>query len=586
MSMIGWALEGLAQFVSNRETTHLVLDGWMNLVAGLLQTVGTMVLIFNDINYDLFAKRYPTHVLVFALVWIVLYKGPEALSPPILLVNQVYWLPTLPFAYFLIRFREVLQMHSLHYPRFSTLFAYSLCFDVAVYGLDHVIETDTNSDGYGLEHHWLLNVVCGTYFLSGVALALLYWHLCNTRSRRLALSNTLYVYLLARGVCFLAYLVLRQYLYDVPIPLVDYAFSIIHIVFPLAYFALAPLIYPYLGRHWLKQRSRNAHIILKEQGIAPHHGSLAAVQRALSAGSDLNAHIEHNADDDFTLLTLACLNGHEDAVDLLLKQNEAEVVVLVNKGSNIQNWTPLYAAAMQGHSAITEKLLLHGADVHAKTEDDQSALLVATASGHTQITRQLMEAGARKRSAWMGVDAPAAAEELGREDVLVTLYSYESHFEGNILAVEGCKCVVSWPGVYAKSWDQIVAQSKQDEHSAAVVFLPQDTLHYGKCGSDKCYCTEVRLFPLSTPSTQSPSLPSLSLSPVRCTARRRSGAANGECSRVSLFSSSRLQPFRQVPAVAAARHQGRLAQPATAGLLLRRPSGGRCVCCGGCGGGW
>ena len=36
--------------------------------------------------------------------------------------------------------------------------------------------------------------------------------------------------------------------------------------------------------------------------------------------------------------------------------------------------------------------------------------------------------------------------------------------------------------------DNLVAQGKESKVSAAVVFLPQDTLHYGKCGSDKCYC--------------------------------------------------------------------------------------------------
>jgi hypothetical protein len=39
--------------------------------------------------------------------------------------------------------------------------------------------------------------------------------------------------------------------------------------------------------------------------------------------------------------------------------------------------------------------------------------------------------------------------------------------------------------------DNLVAQGKESKVSAAVVFLPQKTLHYGKCGSDKCYCIQV-----------------------------------------------------------------------------------------------
>ena len=157
---------------------------------------------------------------------------------------------------------------------------------------------------------------------------------------------------------------------------------------------------------------------------------------------------EHNAADEFTLLILACFNHHEDAVDLLLSRNDVEV----NKGSLGQNWTPLYVAAMRGNSLSVEKLIARGADVHAKTEDEQSALLAATTFGHTQVANQLMEAGARKRSAWMGVEVSTAAEELGRATIFKSMRSYESHFQGHIREVRGCSCVASWPGIYSKSW--------------------------------------------------------------------------------------------------------------------------------------
>jgi hypothetical protein len=337
---------------------------------------------------------------------------------------------------------------------------------------------------------------------------------------------SLYDNLLAFGAENLANNILYEFYYnkspddDVNLTTVSWFFGPIHLVPTLCFVFFRKEITKQLAHYWLEQRSANADSIAQEQSIAPHHGNLAAVEQAISAGTDLNTHIEHEHStvDEFTLLILACFNGHEDAVDLLLSQDDVQV----NKGSLRQRWTPLYVAAMQGNTLSVEKLIVRGANVHVKTEDQQSALLAATTFGHTQIVQQLMEAGARKDSAWMGVDASAAAEALGRVTIVVSMRSYESHFQGHIRKVQGCACVASWPGIYSKSWwvssarqrtiishmhvctlllrllpsrlryrDNLVAQGKESKVSAAVVFLPQDTLHYGKCGSDKCYCVEV-----------------------------------------------------------------------------------------------
>jgi hypothetical protein len=60
-----------------------------------------------------------------------------------------------------------------------------------------------------------------------------------------------------------------------------------------------------------------------------------------------------------------------------------------------------------------------------------------------------------------------------------------------LTTVRGRKCVASWPGIYAKQWDALVAKSKADSISAAVVFLPEMTLDFGRHGSDKCYCVDM-----------------------------------------------------------------------------------------------
>jgi hypothetical protein len=124
----------------------------------------------------------------------------------------------------------------------------------------------------------------------------------------------------------------------------------------------------------------------------------------------------------------------------------------VNKGSLHQNWTPLYVAAMQGHASIVAKLITHGADVDAKTEAHENALLIATAHGHSQAIRHLMEAGASKESIWMGLSVTNAAKSLRQDSALATFTAYESQFQGNITDEEGCICVASWPGIYCKLW--------------------------------------------------------------------------------------------------------------------------------------
>ena len=50
-------------------------------------------------------------------------------------------------------------------------------------------------------------------------------------------------------------------------------------------------------------------------------------------------------------------------------------------------------------------------------------------------------------------------------------------FEGNVLAKRETVC--SWPGKYATAWDTLVDGSRQDDISAAVVFLPEGSKHYG-----------------------------------------------------------------------------------------------------------
>jgi hypothetical protein len=464
-----FVLMGMNTFVTDHGRKHHALNGLLQLVTALLQTIGAMVVAATDADLDLLAKNRPRSVFVLALALTVVCEGLKTMSPPIRAFNQVLWLSALPFVYLLLRCNLVLQMRDQSCPRFSDLLMGTLALNLGSFGAYCFLATNTlarpdNDEGAVCNRVLSImpgqellrtgpgNVVAALFVLGGALTFGVYWYFRGTYSRRLALSTALYTYLLAHGFAHLIFCLVLQYAYGYPRSLISYSFSIIHIGFPLAYFLFRSLIYPRLARHWLGQRSTNADRIAQEQSIAPHHGNLAAVKQALSTGADLNAHIayEHNAIDEFTLLILACFNCHDDAVDLLLSQGD---VVQVNKGSLRQHWTPLYVAAMRRNSLSVGKLIVCFADVDVKTEDDQSPLLAAITFGHTQVVQQLMEAGAsRKRSAWMGVDTSAAAEELGRATIVVSMGSYESHFQGFIREVRGCSCVASWPGIYSKSW--------------------------------------------------------------------------------------------------------------------------------------
>ena len=66
--------------------------------------------------------------------------------------------------------------------------------------------------------------------------------------------------------------------------------------------------------------------------------------------------------------------------------------------------------------------------------------------------------------------------ELVKEGGL-TLADHTIVFEGKILP--GKPCVSSWPGKYESAWDTLVQKSRRGHLSAAVVFLPKGSRHFG-----------------------------------------------------------------------------------------------------------
>jgi serine/threonine-protein phosphatase 6 regulatory ankyrin repeat subunit B len=79
-----------------------------------------------------------------------------------------------------------------------------------------------------------------------------------------------------------------------------------------------------------------------------------------------------------------------------------------------RNWSALMHAARNGHNALVELLLKHGALTEVTDEEGETSLMKAAASGHLTVVRTLLDAGAsvgvRNRD---GKSARDLALELG-----------------------------------------------------------------------------------------------------------------------------------------------------------------------------
>ncbi len=91
----------------------------------------------------------------------------------------------------------------------------------------------------------------------------------------------------------------------------------------------------------------------------------------------------------YTGLYLAAGYGQHTVVKMLLNAG-ADPNVRVCSGK-----TPLINAAQNSHGAVIDTLIASGADVNAVTDDNESAIYVASIGGYDQLVLRLMDAGAR-----------------------------------------------------------------------------------------------------------------------------------------------------------------------------------------------
>ena len=90
-------------------------------------------------------------------------------------------------------------------------------------------------------------------------------------------------------------------------------------------------------------------------------------------------------DDDYSALKRAALYGETNVVRVLL---EADIY------SNHQKTRALFSAIEHNYIDIVQLFLAAGADVNAKDNEGETALMTAASDGSTEIVRQLLAAGA------------------------------------------------------------------------------------------------------------------------------------------------------------------------------------------------
>jgi hypothetical protein len=132
-----------------------------------------------------------------------------------------------------------------------------------------------------------------------------------------------------------------------------------------------------------------------------------------------------------TQLHHCAINGFTTSVKRLLSIRN----INVNVKDNLNGWTPLHDAVMNGHIEIARLLLQNGAEVNAKDSDGYTPLHIAARNGHVDFLHLLVENGADleaqnndgwralHRAAWMG-HLPFIQELISRYHVDINASNY------------------------------------------------------------------------------------------------------------------------------------------------------------------
>lgn len=165
---------------------------------------------------------------------------------------------------------------------------------------------------------------------------------------------------------------------------------------------------------------------------ASRGGHLEVVQALLEAGADVNRRSERN----WTALTAAAYAGHTAIVEVLAPHSQPSVDealqiasltgstpvmgALLKAGASVfsrskDNKTPLMFAAMNGHIDAVKLLMMHGANRFALDSRDRTAADLALAQNHGEVAAFLndpqLPAGAEEMMAETGVEPLTAPQD-------------------------------------------------------------------------------------------------------------------------------------------------------------------------------
>lgn len=172
--------------------------------------------------------------------------------------------------------------------------------------------------------------------------------------------------------------------------------------------------------------------LISESGFAAlatasEHNHIDVVRLLIEKGH-ANVNLEWTKEKGVTPLYLACQNGHETIVKILL-EHHAEA----NQGIATSGATPLYVASQNGHAAVVKALLdiAHVTPDKSRVTDSASPLSAATCLNRIEVAELLLKAGANPHHIARGNHSPLEIACLRDELEIVQAMNLIGHADLN-----------------------------------------------------------------------------------------------------------------------------------------------------------